>query len=250
MAPKKRNPKAPKRFQKRKAPKSKAPSAKMASLVKTVLNRQVETKSTGNDPVAYTFNAITLNGTMSPAIDLSTALDISQGTSDGARIGNKINVSYAMLKFHLRAVDANTPSIISIYIGYRKEFRNTVPTAGQLTQIFNDGAASSGHDGTSALNLLRNINTDAFTIVKRFDIKLGFSTPATYSNNDFPVFVNKKVRLPSLEGICQYTQDGTATAHNKQLYMFCQYTAVNASYSVNVNPPILQYYMSLQYKDI
>jgi len=245
--------KKPKRvFAKKTYAKKAYKKSNLKATISKVLNSKVETKTTGQDPVSYTWNANNL--LMSPSIALTDALDMSQGTTDGTRIGNKITVTSAILNLNITANSnalATPPTIISIYIGYKKADRGSNITAPELLRFFNDGASSVGQTGTT-LDLLRNINRDEFVVVKRMDMKIGSASnedlAIQYNNNDFPYFINKKIRLPSMEGIVTFTRDATTGSHNKQLYMWATWTVVTSA--SNAFPPVFNYYMDIKYKDM
>lgn len=231
---------------KRKYPK-KAVKVSVKKAVESVLSRKIEPKQCGNNPAVYVWNA--LNSTMSAPIDLGVCFgSVIQGTQDGQRIGNRIDVTKAVLNLNMLAssVAGNLPCILTIFIGYTKGKRSVTPSSADTVRIFNDGNTSTGMTGLT-LDLLRTINNDVWT-VKRYDFKLGNSEGGTiYPNNDFPVFVNKKISLAPLLGQLIYTNDQFDN-YNKNLYMFCQWTNINSLASSY--PPILNYYVDGLYKDM
>ena len=235
----------------KKSYKKRMPTAKVAKVVKQVLARQVEVKQCGNNPALYSWNAN--NGSMSVPIDLGGCFsNVTQGVTDGTRIGTKIFVKKAVLNLNIMTNQANLitgpiPSIVTIFIGYQKGQRSVQPGSTELAGIFNDGPSSDGMTGLT-LDLLRTINYNRFT-VKRYDFKIGVSESGNgqYSNNDFPMYVNRKISLPLLLGNVLYSND-QFNNYNKSLWMFCQWTNVDSSPSTN--PPILNWYVDGLYTDM
>lgn len=228
-------------------------STSVAKVVKSVLARQVERKETPNNPVAYVWSVN--NFTVSPAVDLGlTAFgDLPQGVTDGSRLGVRIDVTKAVLNlnatFNPAYLGGGIPQIVTIFIGYTKGSRTTLPGTASLAKLFNDGPTSTGMDNTT-LSLMRTVDKNFFTIFKRITFKLGGSTSPTaplLSNNDFPVFVNKKISLTPLLGKLLYSND-QFNNYNKQLYMWCQYTNIDSSLATY--PPILNWYVDGAFTDL
>lgn len=246
--PKKKRPvRKGKRVYKKRASKS---SVSIKKIVNQVLARKVERKETGNNPAAYVWNAN--NTIMSPAVDLGATSfgDLAQGVTDGQRLGVKINVTKAVLNLNatFNTTGTGVPQIITIFIGYTKGLRSTLPAAATLAKIFNDGPTSIGMDNTT-LSMMRTVDKNFFTIFKRITFKLGSSLSGTtlQSNNDFPVFVNKKIPLAPLLGSLLYSND-QFNNYNKQLYMWCQFTPIDSS--VSTTPPVLNWYVDGAYTDM
>jgi len=216
-------------------------------IVKDVIKRSAETKHCGNVPYAYVWTAAN-NTSASAPMSLSNALDLSQGTTDGTRIGNRVDCSKAILNLSISG-NSNYPQIVEVIIFYLKGKRSIVPTASDIdSYLYQNGASATGPTNT-ILNMMRNTNNDFFTVVKRMFFKVGTSdsTTANYTNNDFKLFVNKKIRLPSMEGLVSYEQDNIATSHNKDLFIFCHTrspTSATILFPVNVN-----FYVETEYKD-
>ncbi len=230
---------------------SKAVKTIVKNEIKRSIKRNIETKHTGNDPATYVWAS--QNNVMSDPVTLSDAFDLYSGSEDGERVGNIINVTKAILNVNIVAnVGATYPVIMTIFIGYLKRNRGTAPTAGQLASIFQDGGGTTDYNG-STLNLLRNVNRELFTIAGRYDIKVSearVNQGTNWSNNDFPLFVNKKINLKSMLGKTIYTAD-TATGHNKELFMWCSYCGVGSTTNIysNVSAPIFNYYVEGEYTD-
>lgn len=218
------------------------------SVVKNTVKNLVEKKSCNQDPQDYTFNAS--NATMSPAVHLDGALDLSQGNTDGTRIGNQINVTKAVLNFVITrsTIGAFKPGIISIFIGYVRNNRRDPPSSANLLEIYQDGSTSTDADGT-LLSTLRNVNTDRFVIFKKMDFKIGFAdNGGNHANNDFPLMVRKKISLKPLLGKITYN-DANTSNHDKQLFMWATYTNYDSVLTTSTNV-ILKYYLDIEYIDL
>lgn len=230
----------------------------LQSTVKKELMRQVETKSTNDDPIRYPFTNSTNNNTlMFDAVELTNGIKtMGQGTASGQRIGNEISISRAVLNINLTMdngfEDIYYPYIVSVFIGYIKGQRVSLPTAPFLAAIFNDGGGSTGITG-STMDLLRNINRDRF-ICRRFQFKVGTARPTTnsgqtYSNNDFPLFINKKISLKEILGTVKFTNDNFSGI-TRDLYMWCSVHTSTGETITSSQTPILNYYTSISYKDV
>ena len=236
-----------KRVYKKRASKS---SVSIKKIVNQVLARKIERKETPNNPASYVWNVN--NSTMSPAVDLGATSfgDLPQGNTDGSRLGVKINVTKAVLNLNatFSTLGTGVPQIITIFIGYNKGQRSVLPASASLAKIFNDGPTSVGMDNTT-LSLMRTVDTNFFTIFKRISFKLGSSLATTtlQSNNDFPVFVNKKISLAPLLGSLLYSND-QFNNYNKQLYMWCQFTPIDST--VSTTPPVLNWYVDGAFTDM
>lgn len=220
--------------------------------VKNAIYKIAETKYSGTDPAGYAFNAT--NALMSAPVNLSDAFNLSQGTNQGERVGNRIDITRAMLNLNITQAGGSAagPNIVTIFIGYLKGTRGTAPSSTSFLSLLQDGNLASGMDNTT-LSLLRNINTDLF-VAKRYTFKVGqsFWDPGTgiqvQGNNDFKMFVNRKISLKPLLGNMTFQTDSTASSHNKDLFMWCQWTVPLGT--VDSVPPILNYFLDGGYKDI
>jgi len=218
------------------------------SIIKKVVRSLAEKKSVNTDPATYTFNAV--NTTMSPAVDLTTALTgIAQGNTDGTRIGNRIRLQRYTLKISFNIdnyTDLGTfgQGIVQLFIGRLKQDPSGAPNATDLTRIYNDGSGSAGADGTM-LATLRDINTDYFQIVAYRRFKMGNAASAV-TNNDFPCAVEFVIDN-LLKGDVVYND--ALTPVNKFLYMWATYTGLDSN-ATSVAHVRCRYYISCQYSDL
>lgn len=252
-------------FKKRVAVKKTVRNTKVfAKSIKKVLNRMAETKATAIDELEYPILAN--NNFMNASVNLSNTFDLAQGTGDGQRVGNSVNCTKAVLNLIVRknlqisAATNSRPCVVSIFIGYLKNNRGESPDA-YFGSLFEDGNSAIPWNGTM-LRTLRVVNKKMFSVLHRYDFKVGASNPSTtanvinsYSNNDFNTFYKKKIPLKELLGKITWTEDGTAGSHNKDLWMFASYCNIDDSIDAiatdvaNKQVDIL-YYVDTEYKDI
>jgi len=245
--------KRPVRRYARKSYPKRTPAKGLKMAIENVLVRKAETKQPNISPLQYTFNGNgTNNSIMSSPVDITSVISsMSQGTANGQRIGNDINVTKALLNINMTASSGQAlPYLVTIFVGYVKGSRTTSPSASNLASILDLGGSTSGYTGMTQ-DLLLKLNTDKFSCIRK-NYKLGVSAPATgasFQNNDFPCFQNVKIPIKALLGKIQFIRD-SGTIINRPIYMWAQFTAIN---SVNVSTsvaPNLMYYLDVQYKDM
>ncbi len=219
--------------------------------VKKIVQGEAEKKSSGGNPIGYTFSA---NNSINPVpVSLITSGSggvgaIALGISDGQRVGNKMKVTKATLKLLATSSGIQYPAILQVMIGTVKGDKLTAPTTSQLDEIYQDGLSAQGFDPTR-LSLMRNVNRDLFNIHRSFQIKVGPADASTVtSNNDFPFMVRKSVNLTPLLGQWSFN-DTDDFPSNKGLYIWCHWVAANTGTS-NSSPPELEYYTVIEYTDI
>lgn len=222
----------------------------IARQVKKVISRMAEIKSVNTDPTTYGFNAN--NGTCSPAVDMTTALEqIATGNTDGSRVGNRV-----MLKrYDVRMNFYMNPTFISgatfrggkvmVYFGTLKSDRNATPNSTDLGRLKNDGSGSASLDNTW-LSTLRDDNKDYFNIVAKREFKLG-GAGSPYPNNDFPI--QKTLIFKNLLKGQVVWNDGLL-AVNKALFMWCHFVTVDSVLLTVTVPVLCDYYISCKYIDM
>lgn len=230
-------------------------SKSLTKAIKKVMYRQAETKYSGVDETEYTMNTSNLN--LFPSVNLSSWAGLEQGVGDGQRVGTKIDITKANLKFILRrnnTTSSRYPLVFHIWIGYLRQNRNDVPDP-FFVNFYEDGTSTLPFNGTM-LRTLRNVNKNLFTIHKHLEIKLGPSTSSTssYNNNDFPIMVKRTISLKPLLGKLTYGDDASSANFNKDLWMWCGYTYLddsidNLAVSPSLLPVDLLYFVDVEYKD-
>ena len=177
----------------------------IARVCKNVISRNTENKiasySFPSNQNLYVYgNMSWANNNVFPISPYTTFLDIVQGTSQQARIGNSLTIKKATLKllFNLLPYDLTNnatpgPLIIQMVTFYDKTQTTTEPTA--LPNFFQNGSSSTAPN-TLGLpqDILRSINKDRYKVFRRHTFKLGNSNFAgtgtsairqQYANNDY-----------------------------------------------------------------
>lgn len=231
------------------------PNPSLVKALKAIVNRQAETKHTPVNETEYVM--ATTNSSFFPSINLSSWLALDQGTGDGQRVGNKVNVTKATLNMIVRRNNTTSslyPCELHVFIGHLRQNRNENPDP-FLSSFYQDGPSVLPWNG-SMLRTLRKPNTDVFTISKKMVFKIGpaVSTGGQFSNNDFPVLHRRKVSLKKLMGKITYGDDGTASNFDKDLWMWASYVYLddsidNLAVSPGLKPVDLLYFMDYEYKD-
>jgi len=221
------------------------------SIVKKELMVEAETKFTSEDSDGYTFVG---NEICSPAVSLNSPMSsITQGVTQGSRIGNKINCTKFNLKMCLtpNLVDSSVPEVpmlVQIWIGRLKN-STSPPSATNLAQLYQDGSSTTAPNGT-LLQTMRTVNSDLFTIYKSWKFKLGQSG-STAPNNDFPFLKQITYDVKQMHGSVLYN-DVQNSATNKFLYMWATYTKMNQVIDSTVaalDPILFDYYIDYEFKD-
>lgn len=221
--------------------------------VKQVVEKAAELKVSGGNPAAYTFPADN-NTVMTPVSLLATAGGtgaISLGTAQGSRIGNRINVKKATLKFIASAQPTNAiPTVLQIFIGTLKGNKQTVPSSADLALLYQDGGTATTVVDPSRLSLLRSVNRDLFNIDRYMKIKLAPANNASLtSNNDYKYTVMKTINLRSLLGTWIFDDSTTNDPTNKDLYIWAHWIDMSNG-NIDSVPPVLEYYTTIEYTDL
>lgn len=218
---------------------------------KAEIAKSIGTRKTDVLSVPYVWNAN--NSTMSAAVSLTDKIEnMTVGSANGQRDGNQINVKSSVLSINLTAsVLATKPMIVTIFIGHVKAQPTVLPSAGALATIYDTGVSNTGDTGKT-LELLYPLNRDRFR-VRKYSFKISesvISGSTLYANNDFKVFMNKKIPLKYMKGKCKFFND-SGTGINKGLFMWAQATYVDSSQVGAVAPaefPDLNYYVNTTYQ--
>jgi len=261
-------PRVKKPLRKRPRKNAKKPTVSLAikKYVKSTISKNIENKcvqvnfgqSFGNILEAPNMN-------MYPMLPYLGYMSIPQGVTQGTRVGNQIKVKKLMLNYVLRPTNYDAvfnpqtiPSHIDMFLGYVNDVPGLIPTNTDLTSLFQSGASSIGPAGTLR-DLISVVNTDYWTIKKRWQHKLGFATnngtggSATgqyYATNDFKFNIIKKMDITKLVHKNLKFNDGTATIQGNNLYFFYQAIAANgAAYAANSLPCNIEFWIDIHYED-
>jgi len=180
-----------KKVRKTKVPKS------IKTYVSKAIHKQLENKR--GEPFTVVNQGIVPYGgvtaTSGTVHDLTNALEISQGTGQGNRVGDRVRATY----FGVRGVvtaripvgttpDSAPPAFLKVYVG---RLKSSVLAPTDFTTLFQAGNSSAA-PLNQPIDMLGEINTDVYTIYKSKMFKLApasVNNPTTgafyYDNNDY-----------------------------------------------------------------
>lgn len=175
-----------------------------------------------------------------PLSPYASYLDITQGTADGSRIGNRIKIKHASITFTLWPYPYSSslnavpiPQDIQFYIFYDRQNDTEVPVPSSNGDFYQNNGSTSTFTGTLT-DLTRWVNQDRYRVVYRRRFKLGFAqnaasgadaNNANWSNNDYKLnIMNFKVNYTKwLVKNVKYN-DNNATPTTRGL--FCMWISV------------------------
>jgi len=210
-----------------------------ASFVRRVITAAAEKKNIvfrAYDYELYPFSAVgTVPQQNCNLVDLYqyTIDQITQGTGQGNRVGNRINVTKFIVSIVYSAVGIGYPTNVRTYFG-RLKFKLDPPAVNDFGALYKFGNTNVGPDNLLT-DSLSAINNDRWIIQKTRNTKIGRSqNTAAASNNDYNFSKTVKFDLTKyLGGQIQY-EDAVATPTNKQGYMF--FTIANGD-NLAITPP-------------
>jgi len=199
-------------------------------------------------------------------IDCSTIWsNISQGTGEGNRIGNKITFRKYMFNFILNYnVAVNVPQFVRMWVITYKFDPNNASTAdiwscinGAITSarnFFDNGNSSNGMDGT-LLDLVSPVNTNVVTVHKCKTFKVGAATAPsgglTAGNNDFKYAIKSRVNLLKYQKRVQFN-DAASTSYNKKIFIIFECIVADGVVVPDTSVPRcnLNYFFNLKWEDM
>lgn len=244
----------------------------MRKIAKDEIHRMAEDKESkigySNRPLySYPSTAtIPNNFETNNIIDCSTIWsNISQGTGEGNRIGNKIRFTKYMFNFILNYnVAVNVPQFVRMWvITYKFDPNNAAASDiwscmnGAITSarnFFDNGNASNGMDGT-LLDLVSPVNTNVVTVHKCKTFKVGAaSSPSgglTTGNNDFKYAIKSRVNLLKYQKRVQYNDTAT-TSFNKKIFIVFECIGADGVVVPDTSAARcnLNYFFNLKWEDI
>jgi len=217
---------------------------------------------------------------LGPGSGVPSMFQISQGTGQGARVGNKITTVKCMLRGDVRfntyyTTTANynpVPGYVTLWIVKLKPFLNDdVSTLkavidGSFFQSGNGGVAMSG----ALADLYRQVNTQQITLLKRKTWKIGTSyvpgggatgtgdqSNQYWANNDFKQTAMFRVDLTKFLPKVISFNDGNDNFVNRHAYMFFTFVRVDnqipqssAGVYSGVTPAFCDIEVDYMYKDM
>lgn len=260
----------PRRYRKRsKAKMSRKPKVSLAvkRYVKSTLHKNIENKlyeiQWSQNLGGYSSSATMYAFPLTP---YTGGINIAQGVTQGARIGNIIKLRKLVWNF---CVSPNTynatsnpspqPCYVEVFICSLKGENGVIPNSTDITSFFqlnNNAVPPSG----SLYDLTQQVNNDYFICHKRMRIKIGFANYGgtgtnaglqSFSNNDYSLTVLKKLNVTKY---CPKTitfPDATATPSSRCVFALINVmpSIGNTAFSAGVTPIRIDGQIHMEYED-
>lgn len=257
--------KARKTLRKRKPIKRMRTKPRMSKAVSTVVKKYVRSAIKRNAETKYCEPLSANNVAISPydsttqlltTVDLTNVLNLSQGTGQGARIGNEIIVTKMSLKGYINyAWDVSqaivqAPVYVKMVIGRLRD-TNTAPTS--YANLFQAGSGTVAPSNLPT-DMLLNFNKDSWIIYTTRVFKLGISagTGATsnYTNNDFGLARLFKIDLSKHVSRCKWADTSTNVTNVGIYAFFLMCDADGTSITASAHPNVeIHYNVECAFKD-
>lgn len=219
--------------------KTKTNTKAMEKYIENAIMRQIETKKANSQWADDNVGGVadTAIGTqIIPISPYAGFIQLTQGTGDGQRVGNKVRTAYARINYTVfpnpyNAVSNNLvkPIIYQMFLLRDKKNPTTIPDVVQLlSTLYNAGNTVTPATGT-VRDLTFSINTDRWQVFKRWTHKLGYAmdnvqgTVAAnqyFANNDFQMFIHNKVPCTNYMHKVYDFDDGTAYPSTPGVFLF------------------------------
>ena len=230
------------------------PKPALRKMVKKIMHQQIENKcvqvSAQNQIVSTFAYGSFLTVSMVPYGS------IAQGTGQGDRIGNTIRPRSVYFNYVLNPIPyANpnnltpVPQDVMIFFGKVKNSKPQIPISTDYTKLWQQGDSYRGPYSTN-LDLIQQVNTDWFTVVKIVKHKIGFANnqglgsnvnQQYFANNDYKLNVIRKLNITKYIPKVVKFNDTTSQPTNDGLFMWA--TSVNCDGTANsTNAPVYMSY--------
>jgi hypothetical protein len=190
---------------------------------------------------------------------------ISQGTGQGARIGNEIKTRACYFNFVLRPAPYSAsnnpipiPQIVMIFFGKVKNSRALQPVNSDFAKLFQTGNTSQA-PYSNTLDLIATLNKDWFTIYKTLQFKIGYAqTDAVagsnsafeyYQNNDYKFNAVRKLNITKMMPKTFKFNDTTSQPTNDGLWMWAMCVPADGSNGASAIPISMDFNMTYVYED-
>jgi len=231
--------------------------------VERVMQRRVEVKKaqiTAN-PINITSYFVSNSMNVASMIPYN---NITQGTGQSNRIGNRIRTRKCMFSFvispnsyHVTNNNPMLPQEVIIYFGVVKNSKAIEPTSTDFSRLFQSNGTQVAPAG-QLIDLTQEFNTDYWTIRKVCRYKVGTANYAgtapspndqTFANNDFKLNVVKTLDLTSICPKLLIFNDTVSQPTNDGLFMWVQCVPANASQGSSLRPLRMEYCIRYSYED-
>lgn len=265
MAPRKPNLRKGRKRQPLRAKKTTVSQA-VKKYVKRSIHANVENKQV-NINAGASFGTIleSTDMNMYPMLPYTGLWTIPQGVTVNARIGNQIKIRKIMLNYVLRPNPydavfnvATVPQEIDMFLGYTKQLPGFAPVAGDLGNLFQNGAAALAPVG-SLRDIISSVNTDYWHISKRWRHKLGYASSTGtggnagnqfFTNNDFKLNVVKKLDITKFCPKTVTFNDANNTPQGRNLFFFYQSVRADGIIGGATQLPVnIEFWIDFKYED-
>lgn len=257
----------PKKKAYRKRTYKKAPvSAKIKNYVNKAIAVRVENKVINFSSNLTVCSYVNDNTLRSSALTPNGAgFTLTQGTAQNARIGNSITIKKIMFNYTLYPlgydVTTNTtpkPGVVQMILARVKQAPNDIPNSTHVGLLFQAGN-SAGPPTGSITDANKMFNKDYWTILKSWTHKVGYASidgtggqiaRQYHANNDFPMFVQRKMNITKYCNKIMKFQDNTSYTQTPGIFLMTQW--LNADGTIAGGSQLmanLEYYINFEYED-
>lgn len=241
-------------------------SQAVKKFVKRSIHQQVENKCVqinggvnfGNYLESSDFNAY-------PMAPLTGLWSIPTGVLQGNRLGNQIRTRKCYLNYIVRPTPYDAvsnpfpgPINVQLLLGYVKNTPCFQPAGVDVQQLFQSGSAVTAPVGSNR-DLISVINTDYWTIKKRWNHKIGFSNYSGTGNqaggqfgqnNDYKLNAIARIDITKFMPATYQFNDASVTPTSRNL--FFMYYAVSAAGGTNFAtalPANMEFWVDYHFED-
>lgn len=225
----------------------------MVSLIKSVVNKQAQTKYCNTLSTATFFNSgIDSVGEMYPLIP-----QCSVGyQNDKSRVGNEIRVSYLKVKGLVKITNTSTmPQPKFAYIYFLEDKQNRNSTLGASTSFFlSDGGTPTQFSGTWTTASLP-VDKQNFRLIRRIRIRLTqnyapFSSQTGVVDLQGTQYKEFSFNIPMKGKVLQYDNSGSTTLPNNHNMVWCAgYMNYDGAIDVALQNIVVQINSMMWFKD-
>lgn len=242
--------------------------------VKKSLDNRIENKKTnidsGEEALYNANNASFYPIVLTPSPSGTLNYNITQGTTQSTRIGNKVNIKKALVKLVIYPTiyDAGThnlpmPNYVMVYIfGMKPQYDTFAQVTSAINPVngtfFQDGNASKGFQSLLT-DLLSDVNTDVVTPFYKRVVKIGPSSftgsgnqinEQYYNNNDFKYSSLMKIDITKHFPKVLLWNDSSTTVASRGMYMVLVPCHADGSTSINTQVELTyEAQIDLEYED-
>jgi len=232
-------------------------------IAKNIENKSFQYLGTNLDLIPANNSAF--DGQIIPVSPFSSYLNVSQGTSQGARIGNRIQIKKLEVGGVIYPLPYNAtsnltpcPLHIKVWFFYDKEESQAIPQPQAFGDFLQFGSSSLGFQNR-LLDHYMPVNKDRYVVLKTKLFKLGYAAysgtgaqpqQGNFSNNDFKLNCNFKFDLTKHVIKNVIYRDNSSTPSTRGLFMMFQPVYANGVQMTSATVPAsVSYMLNMEYED-